>query len=568
MDGKVLLVSLSLFTFGCFGDNISSLTEPFEVRLVQGPSRCEGELQMKRNDTDWLWVSAPYWGLRLAHMVCVALDCGSALHTRAVEADRDGDRWDINPDCEETRLDNCVWPGFNMWFPIVELKCSESVRLLPGVSLCSGPVQIHQNQSWTWLCDGDLDQQGAAVVCRELGCGAPSLLQGALSPQTFHCEGHESALKDCPRSRPETNCSSATAVHLSCSESVRLLPGVSLCSGPVQIHQNQSWTWLCDGDLDQQGAAVVCRELGCGAPSLLQGALSHQTFHCEGHESALKDCPRSRPETNCFSVTAVHLSCSAPPADLRLVGHSRCAGSLELRHQDQWRLVKLYQDVTLDMWEGVCEELLCGSRVSMNMTEFPRRPAWEVSPGCALQSPNLSRCVEMFRDTNTSYELHLVCSDLLSRPNISVSGVSGGQVQGRSSSQTARVQLGADFSVRCSAEAQFPGGFFQLLAPAQNYTVPAVDHSTHFLFQDAGPAHTGNYTCVYHLHMFNYNFSSRSPALQLSLGVSASDLIVRLLVIVLLNILYICALCCFCQARQQKRNTLGKWEIHTIHHQV
>ncbi|XP_055085189.1 scavenger receptor cysteine-rich type 1 protein M130-like [Periophthalmus magnuspinnatus] len=121
----------------------------------------------------------------------------------------------------------------------VEVKCSDSVRLVSGPSLCSGSVQIW-DQSWTWVCEGALDQQGAEVLCRELGCGAPSLLQGALSPlrQTFHCEGHESALMDCPRSGSET-CSSGAAVNLTCSEPLRLVGGASRCAGTVEVRHRE-----------------------------------------------------------------------------------------------------------------------------------------------------------------------------------------------------------------------------------------------------------------------------------------------------------------------------------------
>uniref|UniRef100_A0AAV2JHE1 SRCR domain-containing protein n=1 Tax=Knipowitschia caucasica TaxID=637954 RepID=A0AAV2JHE1_KNICA len=99
----------------------------------------------------------------------------------------------------------------------LELKCSESVRLVGGSGLCSGSLQIW-NQSWTSVCEGALDLRGAEVLCRELDCGAASFFQGALSPvgQTFHCEGHESALMDCPRSRPKT-CSSGPSVNVTCS---------------------------------------------------------------------------------------------------------------------------------------------------------------------------------------------------------------------------------------------------------------------------------------------------------------------------------------------------------------
>ncbi|XP_055086386.1 uncharacterized protein LOC129457282 [Periophthalmus magnuspinnatus] len=136
--------------------------------------------------------------------------------------------------------------------------------------------------------------------------------------------------------------------------------------------------------------------------------------------------------------------------------------------------------------------------------------------------------------------VELVCSDLLNRPVISLS-VSDGASQARP--QGVRVLLGSKFRVKCSVEPQYPGGSFQLLSPTaplgQNHTLPAVNHSAHFLFSDTGSAHKGNYTCVYHLHVFNHNFSSQSPSLQLSLGAPDSDLIIRVLLILLLKLLYI-----------------------------
>ncbi|XP_033827942.2 scavenger receptor cysteine-rich type 1 protein M130-like, partial [Periophthalmus magnuspinnatus] len=220
---------------------------------------------------------------------------------------------------------------------------------------------------------------------------------------------------DCPRSGSET-CSSGAAVNLTCSElrlvggasrcagtvevrhrgewrrveepnglwflehtadSVRLVSGPSLCSGSVQIW-NQSWTWVCEGALDQQGAEVLCRELGCGAPSLLQGALSPlgQRFHCEGNESALIDCPRSGSET-CSSGAAVNLTCSEP---LRLVGGaSRCAGTVEVRHRGEWRRVyEPYSPWSLEDTAAVCRDLDCGSAVyGEEREDFPESPVWE-----------------------------------------------------------------------------------------------------------------------------------------------------------------------------------------------
>ncbi|XP_055086385.1 scavenger receptor cysteine-rich type 1 protein M130-like [Periophthalmus magnuspinnatus] len=161
--------------------------------------------------------------------------------------------WWVSSDCvkkNKSAVRECVdgssssssSPSSSSWG--LEVNCSDSVRLVSGPSLCSGSVQIW-DQSWTWVCEGALDQQGAEVLCRELGCGAPSLLQGALSPlkQTFHCEGHESALMDCPRSGSET-CSSGAAVNLTCSEPLRLVGGASRCAGTVEMKHRGEWRWM------------------------------------------------------------------------------------------------------------------------------------------------------------------------------------------------------------------------------------------------------------------------------------------------------------------------------------
>ncbi|XP_045567212.1 deleted in malignant brain tumors 1 protein-like [Salmo salar] len=60
-------------------------------------------------------------------------------------------------------------------------------------------------------------------------------------------------------------------LHVTCSESVRLVDGAGLCSGRVEVKSNQSWASVCEADFDRQDAEVVCGELGCGAPAALQG---------------------------------------------------------------------------------------------------------------------------------------------------------------------------------------------------------------------------------------------------------------------------------------------------------
>ena len=95
-----------------------------------------------------------------------------------------------------------------------------------GTSSCSGRVEVKSNQSWVSVCEGDFDQQDAEVVCRQLGCGAPSVLQGVLYAELnipmwtneFQCEGNESVLLDCEISNSTRNISSPyKTVELTCS---------------------------------------------------------------------------------------------------------------------------------------------------------------------------------------------------------------------------------------------------------------------------------------------------------------------------------------------------------------
>uniref|UniRef100_A0A8C4FG19 SRCR domain-containing protein n=1 Tax=Dicentrarchus labrax TaxID=13489 RepID=A0A8C4FG19_DICLA len=164
--------------------------------------------------------------------------------------------------------------GFS--WTLKEANVVYSVRLVDGSSLCSGRLEVKSDQSnqwWSSVCEDDFDQQDAEVVCRELGCGAPSVLQGALYGEVeapmwtkeFQCGGHESALLDCRSSGSARNtCSPGKAVGLTCSESVRLVGGGSRCAGTLEVKQGD-WTPVGGSYWTLKGANVLCRNLDCGS---------------------------------------------------------------------------------------------------------------------------------------------------------------------------------------------------------------------------------------------------------------------------------------------------------------
>ncbi|XP_075964135.1 scavenger receptor cysteine-rich type 1 protein M130-like [Anarhichas minor] len=215
------------------------------------------------------------------------------------------------------------------------------------------------------------------------------------------------------------------------ADSVRLVNGNSLCSGRLEVKSNQSnqrWSSVCEDDFDQQDAEVVCRELGCGAPSVIQGALYGEVeapmwtkeLQCGGHESALLDCRSSGSDRNtCSPGKAVGLTCSEP---FRLVGGvSRCAGTLEMKHQGDWGPVDGFH-WTLNEAAVFCRELDCGSAFSMGWREkSSERSVWFINTNCVQSGSALMDCVTSGSSPSI---LDLTCSgkpisDIISDSNVS-----------------------------------------------------------------------------------------------------------------------------------------------------
>ncbi|XP_041825302.1 scavenger receptor cysteine-rich type 1 protein M130-like isoform X1 [Melanotaenia boesemani] len=201
-----------------------------------------------------------------------------------------------------------------------------------------------------------------------------------------------------------------------CPDSVRLLNGSSVCSGRLEVKSDQTWSSVCEADFDQQDAEVVCRELDCGPPSVLQGALYGEgeapmwtkEFQCGGHESALLDCRSSDSDRNtCSPGRAARLTCSDPD-DVRLVGGaSRCAGILEV-NLGEWRPVGVV-NWTLKTAAVFCEHLDCGSAVSVGKREETfYRFVWWIEPDCVQSGSPLRECALSY--FSTSSILDLTCS--------------------------------------------------------------------------------------------------------------------------------------------------------------
>ncbi|XP_059187868.1 CD5 antigen-like [Centropristis striata] len=131
-------------------------------------------------------------------------------------------------------------------------------------------------------------------------------------------------------------------------------------------------------------------------------------FQCGGDESAVLNCRSSGSDRNtCSPGRAVGLTCSEP---VRLVGgDSRCAGTLELKHQGEWRPVD-DSNWNLKTATAICRELDCGSVVSVERRETSGRSVRRISSYCVLSGSALRDCATL-ASSSSLYIVNLTCSD-------------------------------------------------------------------------------------------------------------------------------------------------------------
>ncbi|XP_076869758.1 CD5 antigen-like isoform X2 [Brachyhypopomus gauderio] len=435
---------------------------------------------------------------------------------------------------------------------ILVLSCSSAeasgVRMLNGEDSCSGTPLVLYNGLWRKVHSTTFDYRAAAALCRQLDCGNVVAVSERRDWKwkeirvDVRCEGQEAGLSQCRQHDVDIAPGfDGYNTFLICSDSVRLVDGGGFCSGRLEVKSHQSWTTVCEADFDWQDAEVVCRELGCGSPLTLQGALSGEEkyqfgtnkFQCIGTEKHLLTCSTSaREEHTCTRRSAVVLTCSGPD-DVRLVGgHSRCAGRVELRHSGRWRRVEA------DGWSvreaGVaCRQLRCGRAVAATHAGGERAGQldWAFEVHCTGSEAEVRAC--SVRSVTFVWETAgVVCSDLLVQPSIFFSA----PIRPSRDLQGPAMFRGHSFTITCSTQPQYPGGSFHLTLPWNNisHAHPAVNHSASFPFPAADDYHQRNYRCVYHNLViykcvrfsfgggwysgpFIHNFSSKSEILTLTM---------------------------------------------------
>ncbi|XP_065715711.1 scavenger receptor cysteine-rich domain-containing protein DMBT1-like isoform X2 [Patagioenas fasciata] len=423
----------------CSGSGMADLGR---LRLMNGSDSCSGRLEVLHAGR-WGGICGEGWDLAEAHVACRQLGCGPARSAGpALFGPGDGPTWVDNVECVGTEgaIFECkvkVWgarscaaeghAGVSCSVDAVadlDPGSSETLRLVNGPHRCAGRVEVFHNQQWGTICDDTWDLKDAAVVCRQLGCGtpvsAPGLSHfgqgsGPIWLDGVSCVGTEATLAECPvKPWGHHACNHVEDAGVLCSGSgiasvprLRLVGGLSECAGRVEVFYNNEWGTVCDDSWDLSDAAVVCRQLGCGAAVAAPGSARFgwgagpiwlDDVSCTGTESDFSECrAKTLGVHNCHHGEDAGVVCAGntSSASLRLAaGPHRCAGRLEVLHDGTWGTVC---DDGWDLTDAavVCRQLGCGTAAAApGRARFGPGTGriWLDDVACAGSEDNLAQC--------------------------------------------------------------------------------------------------------------------------------------------------------------------------------
>ncbi|XP_048213141.1 CD5 antigen-like [Perognathus longimembris pacificus] len=317
-------MALLLFLVLAIGIRPGFLEFPSGVRLVGGPHRCEGRVEVEWKG-QWGTVCDDGWRMEEVAVVCRELGCGQAksspsglLYSSSTENMPNILIQTVDCRGMEDTLAQCkledVFDCSREEAAGASCENPESVRLVGGPTHCEGRVEVQHQGQWSTVCNTGWNLRAAKVVCRQLGCGRALLThkqcnkasqgQGPIWMSQISCSGQEAALQDCHLGLWEkNNCTHDEDTWVECEGAfeLRLVGGDSHCSGRLEVLHRHVWGSVCDDGWGEKEDQMVCKQIGCGR-SLSSSNKARKSYgpgvgriwlddvRCSGEEQSLEQC--------------------------------------------------------------------------------------------------------------------------------------------------------------------------------------------------------------------------------------------------------------------------------------
>ncbi|XP_071836651.1 scavenger receptor cysteine-rich domain-containing protein DMBT1-like isoform X2 [Apostichopus japonicus] len=385
------------------------------VRLVGGVSLLEGRVEVY-HDGQWGTICDDLWDDNDASVICRQLYGGIGVGWQSAKFGQGSDPiWLDNVACSgsEQHIEEC---GSNGWGvhncghdEDASVSCGP-VRLVGGVSLQEGRVEVYHDGQWGTICDDAWDDNDASVICRQLGyegigVGWQSAKfgqgSGSIWLDNVACSGSEQHIAECGRNDWGVHdCSHGEDASVSCGP-VRLVGGVSLLEGRVEVYHDGQWGTICDDLWDDNDASVICRQLGYGGigvgwkvAKFGQGSdpIWLDDVACSGSEQHIEECGSTDwGAHNCGHGEDASVSCKT----VRLVGgQTSNEGRIEVYHDGQWGTI------CDDNWDDndasvICRQLGFGSSgTAIGRAHFGAGSGkiWIDEVACSGHEANIEEC--------------------------------------------------------------------------------------------------------------------------------------------------------------------------------